>query len=219
MAATLTQVATAAAQFLGVLYSGESLSAQQLADALAAINNMLDNWSSQKLLVMRSLLQSQPYTAATQSYALTALKVEAAHNIVAAGPSNPIEVLNAEQWSRLPDRQAQSYMVRYCFYDRAASSPLIYFSPIPVATSGSAQLTLWVALTQFADLTTPVTFLPGYERLIKLGAAIELAPQYLLTPSPTLLENFKQATENVVTLNQSLFGPDSGDIGPPAKAA
>lgn len=158
MPITLTQVATAAAQNLGVLYSGETLSASQLADALTAINAMLDNWSSQKLLVARSVLQSVTYTGGVQSYTLSALKVEAGHNVLAAGPSSPIEVLNAEQWAKLSDRQASSYQVRFCFFDRAVTS-LIHFSPIPIA--GSAQLTTWQALTQFADATTPITLLPG----------------------------------------------------------
>lgn len=218
---TLTALATAAVEDLGVIDAGGTLSASQLAQALAAANTMLDNWSSQKLLVARSLLQSQAYTAATQSYTLTALKVEAAHNVLAAGPSNKINVLNAEQWSALPDRQRQSYLVENCFYDRAATTPKIYFSPIPVASTGSAELTLWVAHAQFVDATTAYTLLPGYQQLMQFGLAMVLAPKYGRTPSPQLKENYQQALAAVASLNASLFGPDGVDAGaaPEAVAA
>lgn len=213
MAITLITLATAAVEDIGVLDSGGGLSASQIAQALAAANTMLDNWSSQKLLVARGLLQSQAYTAATQSYALTAVKVEAAHNILAAGPSNKINVLNAEQWSALPDRQRQSYLIENCFYDRAATTPKIYFSAIPVATSGSAELTLWVAMAQFVDATTLYTLLPGYQQLMQFGLAMVLAPKYQRTPSPQLKENYEQALAAVASLNASLFGPDGVDVG------
>lgn len=65
---TLTQVYQAAMQYLMVLDSGESGSAQQLADALAAANDLLDNWTIEQnqtikaLLVTFTLLNSPTFT-------------------------------------------------------------------------------------------------------------------------------------------------------------
>lgn len=56
---TLTQAATAAAQFLGVLDSGEALSPQQLTDALAAANNLLAAWTNEQTEAMAVLIQDQ----------------------------------------------------------------------------------------------------------------------------------------------------------------
>lgn len=53
---TLTAAATAAAQFLGVLDSGESLSAQQLTDALNAANNMLENWTNEQVRTIQAIV-------------------------------------------------------------------------------------------------------------------------------------------------------------------
>lgn len=53
---TLTQAATAAAQFLGVLDSGEGLSAQQLTDALSAANNMLENWTREQVATLNAIV-------------------------------------------------------------------------------------------------------------------------------------------------------------------
>jgi hypothetical protein len=56
---TLTVAANAAAQFLGVLDSGEALSTQQVADALAAANNLLDSWTNAQTLSMQTLVEQQ----------------------------------------------------------------------------------------------------------------------------------------------------------------
>src|SRR5258708_27479245 len=63
---SLTQVATAAAQFLMVLDSGEGLSSQQLADALAAVNSMVRNWTNEQVQALKLALQS--YTLAGGTY-------------------------------------------------------------------------------------------------------------------------------------------------------
>lgn len=63
---SLTAVAQAAVQFLGVLDAGEGLSAQQLADALAAANNLLDNWTVEQVRALNVILQT--FTLAGGTY-------------------------------------------------------------------------------------------------------------------------------------------------------
>jgi len=53
---TLSAAATAAAQFLGVLDSGEGLSTQQLTDAFNAANSMLDNWTIEHVRLLNAIL-------------------------------------------------------------------------------------------------------------------------------------------------------------------
>lgn len=213
---TLTAAATAAAQFLHVLDSGESLSAQQLADALAASNSLLDNWSSEEHMVPSLLLQTFALTGNQQSYTIgTGLNfnvarpvaIPAAAMIVTAYGStqaSEIKMLNAAEWASLPDRNSSSILVRSGFYDRALANAKVYFSPVPLG--GSVELTMWSALTQFADTTTAITIPVGYDRLIKLGLAIELAPQYDMAPSETLVAMFADAVARVRSLNAQLLG-------------
>jgi hypothetical protein len=115
---TLTAVATAAAQFLHVLDSGESLSSQQLTDALAAVNNLLDNLTNEQVKLIQSIVP---------------------------------------------------------FFTLAAGS----YSP--------------ASTIQFPDTTTPTTVPNGYVRVLELGAAIELAPQYDVTPLPSLVQRYEEA--------------------------
>jgi hypothetical protein len=52
-------LATQAAQLLGVLDSGESLSSQQLTDTLGFANNILDSWTNEEALALKELLADQ----------------------------------------------------------------------------------------------------------------------------------------------------------------
>jgi hypothetical protein len=225
---TLTAAANAAAQFLGVLDSGESLSTQQIADALAIANDLLDNWSSNKLYILQSLVQQFNLVAAQQSYTIGTganfnvtrpMNITAAHLILAAGPSGPINVVNALQWSKIKDRQSDSWLVEYLFYDRANPTGKVWLSPVP--KGGTVELTMWSALSQFADATTPLTMLPGYQRLLKVALAVDMAPQYDVQPSETLMAMYKDALVNVQGLNADLLGPEGPAEGtevPPAMA-
>ena len=227
---TLTALATSAAEDLGVIDAGGSLSASQLAQALTAANAMLDNWSSQKLLIARSLLQTFTLANGTQNYtigpALTfavtpaPVKIAAATLLNSAGPSFPIQVLNALEWSRLTDRQSTSFLVKHMFYDRAATGK-VYFSPVPSGSALTVELTMWVALAQFVDATTSYTLIPGYLQLMEYGLALALAPKYDVAPSPQLKENYEQAMAAVASLNADLLGSDQagGAVAAPQPVA
>lgn len=59
MAINLTQAATAAAQLLGVLDSGESLSTTQLNDSFGYANRLLLSWFQEQSLSLTILIQEQ----------------------------------------------------------------------------------------------------------------------------------------------------------------
>jgi len=68
---TLTTAATVAVQMLGSLDSGELLSAQQLTDAQAVANNLLESWYQEQTLSLQTFLAlytlaGGTYTPATQ---------------------------------------------------------------------------------------------------------------------------------------------------------
>ena len=59
MVVSFQTLATQAAQLLGVLDSGESLSAQQLTDTLGFTNNILDSWTNEETLSLQMLAKEQ----------------------------------------------------------------------------------------------------------------------------------------------------------------
>lgn len=217
---SLTTLANDAARFLGVLDSGESLSAQQLLDALSACNQLFDNWSSEGLFILSDLITSVTLTASTQSYTIGAaqtiniarpMQIVAAAFKNSAGPGGPIKVVSEREWASIPDRQRLSYIIEHLFWDRGDPTGVVYVSPVPQGNM-SAEIHTFVPFTQFADVTTPITFKPGYARMISLGLAIELAPQFDMTPAQTLMANFGDAAARIRKLNASLLGEVPAEV-------
>jgi hypothetical protein len=222
---TLTQALTAALQYLGVLDAGETPATQMLTDALPAMNNLLDNWSSEQVMIPGLLLQVFNLVSGTQSYAIGSgqtfnvaqpmaiIAAELLNTMNAISFATPVEVVNALKWGQIADRNQSNSIVKYLFYDRSRSATAkVSLSPVPLG--GTLELTMWVPLTQFADATTPITITPGYFRVIELGLAIEIAPQYDVTPSQTLMQNYADALARVRNLNAELVGsePAAGQV-------
>lgn len=220
---TLTQVATNAALQIGVMDSGEGLSAAQLADALFAVNNQIDNWSDESAMVMSLTITNFALVAATQSYTIGTGQTfnvtrpvaipAAAYILTVSGNTyqGPIEMLNARQWASLPNRGSTSLVVTKAFYDRGFPTGRIYFSDIPAVTSG-VDLTMWTPLTQFADATTPITIQPGYSDLYVLGACISMAPMFQKEVPKAVMARYQDEVARIRALNAQLLndGPPTG---------
>lgn len=212
----LTTVATAAARWLGILDSGEGLSNQQLLDAEAAANNMFDNWSSEGVFIYQDTLTAAiPLVTGTQKYSIGAaqtinvarpVKIQAASFTNTSGVGGEIEIVDEKKWAAIPDRQSQSNIIRYLFYDRGFPTGFVYLSPVPLSNNPALEIHTWAPLTQFTDLTTAISIIPGYLRMIELGLAIEIAPQYEMAPSQTLMALYQDAVERVRRLNAGLLG-------------
>ena len=213
---TLTTLAQDAAKYLMVLDAGGTLSSAQLDDALAAANDMLDNWSSEELMIPALSLETFALTAGVNSYtigpALTwntarPLAIEAAVHFVTVYTgtlTSTIRVVNGAEWAAIPNRDQNSPLIEALFYDRATTGAKVYVSPIPLG--GNVQLTIWKALTQFADKTTPITVPAGYPLAMKLALAMILAPMYDMAPTEALTKNYMDAMARIRDLNAALMG-------------
>lgn len=228
LSVNLTTLATQAAQFMGgVIDSGESLSNPQLSDFLTTANNLLDGWSNDNLMIPQALVTSQTLSSATQSYTIGSgqtwnmtrpVAIYAASLINSAGPGSSLKIVTAAEWETIADRQAQSYAVKYLFYDRngalSGSSGKVYVSPIPLGSGLSVELMTWIPLNQFADTTTTIVIPPAYSRLISLALCIEQAPQYDKNPPPIVLQNYQSALAEVRSLNAGLWGGEPSPAAP-----
>jgi hypothetical protein len=219
MSITLTVLANAAVRTFGAMDSGGSISAAQLADALITVNEILDNWSVDGKMALAEALTAVSLVSGTQSYTLgtRAARIQGASVILAAGPTMPVKVLqSAAEWNSLEDRDSSSYLVRYLFYDRAATTPKIYLSPIPLG--GSLELRTWIALTQFADATTPITLLPGYELPLRLSLAHKLSSEWDMPWSQTNQDALALALGTIQELNTQHLGPSVMEPAPIERA-
>ncbi len=220
---SLTTVVNEALRFLGILDSGGSATPNQLADALATVNNLIRSKSADRLMAAAATVTVVATGSGTQSYSIgngqtwnLALPVEivAASFKLANGFTFPLKVVNAVEWTKIPDRDRQSYLVKFLFYTRGSNlTGTCYLSPIPLG--GNVELITWTAMGLFSDTTAAITVQDSYVRWLELATALELAPQYPSAQvTPGMLQDYSDATATLRNHNASLFGmePPSSQV-------
>ena len=189
--ATGNDIIASSLRLIGVLASGETASAAEAFDGLQVLNDMLDSWSSEHLMIFTTprlgpfnlISGQQAYTVGTGGdfNIPRPPRIDRMGIINLANPVQPLELpleyLTKDQWAAIPVKNIQSSLPLKVWDDQGYPLRTLSFWCIP-NTSVQTVLYAWTALAQFPDLVTDFTFPPGYRRAIRYNLALEMAPEY-----------------------------------------
>jgi hypothetical protein len=177
-------------RLIGALAAGETPSQAESQDGLSILNQMLDSWQSESLMV--SALQRYVFTpgALQQTYAVgpggdvniaRPARIPSIGVINQPGSTQPIELplnmLTYEQWRDIPVKNTPGALPLECWDDNAYPLRNLNFWPIPNVSIAFA-LYLWDLITQFPDLVTLFGFPPAYLKAIRYNLAVDLAAEF-----------------------------------------
>jgi|SRR5579872_98672 len=179
-----------ALRLIGALASGETAGASESADAQVILNQMLDAWGAEHLMVFTlnrltfSLLSGkQTYTLGVGGDFNTARppRIDYVSIVNLANPALPLELpikmYTDTEWQGVPVKLT-SGSLPFGVYDDGGF-PLRSLSYFPIPNIGvNTIIGGWAQLTQFADLTVDVTFPPGYAEAIKYNFSVRLAAEW-----------------------------------------
>lgn len=167
---------------LGYKDPGEALSGADADYALNALNSMIDGWNTQPnfIISVNEVTANVSSQSATIGTGLTfdTVRPTAIENGAFArlnGVDYPLIEIDREQYERITLKTVQSTFPQYFYYDGNTDTARVWFYPVP---SGAVEIHLPCAvyLTQFADLATVYTLVPGYKLALEYSLAEELAP-------------------------------------------
>jgi len=173
-------------KILGVLEAGQTASGEESADALVTLNQMVDSWSNEKLMLHVLDDVSNSLTTGTSQYTIGSggdwtdtrpLRITKAYVQDSDGNDYPMQIINNSEWSDIWLKTQGNSYPRYLYYRPDYPLGQINIWPEPSA-SLTLKLEVWNVLSTFASLTTSVSLPQGYERAIKYNLAIDLAPEY-----------------------------------------
>lgn len=179
---TTQQIINRSLRLIGVLASGETPSADESADALTALNAMLDAWRTESLMVYALRDETLTITGAS-SYTIGSggalntvrpVKIESAY-LRLSGIDYPLHIAQANQWNLIADKSTTSSIPDWLYYETAFPLGKLWLYPIP--DSGVLHLSTWVPFSAFA-LADSVILPPGYEEAITYQLAMRIAPEY-----------------------------------------
>ena len=200
-----------ALRLLGVLAEGETPSAAVSQDALMALNQMIDSWSTERLAVFST--QDQVYLWPTSTIKRT---LGPTGDFVGNRPiliddatyfrdpstnvSFGIKLINQQQYDGIAVKTVTSTYPQVMWVNMTYPDIEMYIYPNPT------RLLEWhfvsvEELTKPATLATDILFPPGYLRAFTYNLACEIAPEFGVEPSPQVQRVAMYSKRNLKRIN------------------
>lgn len=204
-------------RLINVLASGETPSGAESTDALMILNQMLDTWNADRLMIYTIKIEDFPLTVGQQTYTMGAggnfntarpARIERMGIVSLNNPAQPLELplemLTDTGWAAIPVKVIQSSLPQKVYDDGAYPLRNLNFWCIP-NVAVNARIYSWNALSQFADLTTDYTFPPGYLRALRYNLGMDLAPEFGAIPSPSVAATAQASKAAIESINAPLI--------------
>lgn len=200
-----------ALRLIGVLAEGEVPSAATSQDALAALNQMIDSWSVERLSVFNTIDQTFDWPSDTITQTLgpsgdfvgvrpVLLDDATYYRDPATNVSFGIKFINQQQYDGIAVKTVTSTYPQVMWINMEYPDISMTIYPKPTRALEwhfiSAQ-----ALDQPAMLSTDLLFPPGYMRAFRYCLACELAPEFGIEPSPQVVKLAMTSKRNLKRAN------------------
>lgn len=212
---TVSEVLTDAAQGLGFLGVGETLSAAFANRGLSTFNKMLDSWAGENLASYANLETTFPLVVGTSQYTIgsggtvNATRPDNINQAFITDSNNlryPLNVIPQDKWNGIGDLTITSQIPTTLFYNPQYPLGVINIFPVPLL---NYNVTINSILQQntFSSLAQTVSMPPGYLRAYTTNLSLEMIsagfPNMLNTQGlARLYENASEAKANIKRKNQ-----------------
>lgn len=215
-------IGTRALRLLGVVDAAGVPTAEDAQTAYEALNDMVDDWATQRQTILRMIRSVFPLTVNKATYTLgfggdwnIVRPVWIDHVSVipqnsGSGNTGPMEIpmgkpMTVEDFQRITIKTAQSTYPQWIYWDRNWVNGLSTVQVYPVPTTSTAAIVIYSpsALTEFSDMATKYAFPPGYARALRFNLAVELAPEFGIAASEEIRRNATQSLANIKRANNA----------------
>lgn len=197
---------------------GATLDSNEQVECLAELNTMMESWRLERLMCYAVSERTIALTAETESYTVTSRPVKIVPPCFvrdASGYDTPVEIINAEAYGRIVDKDAGFTVPTHIFYDSgfsATSTATLYVYPSPSA-SLTLHLNEWNSLQTFSSLSHTVLLPPGYQLAIESNFAIHLAAGVTdISPGLAKIARESKAAIKSVNLPEPVLRLDTGIV-------
>lgn len=206
--ATVLDIVNRALHLIGAKDPAESATAQEAADGLVSLNDMLDSWFTDRLFVYRLAQTSYSWPVGQTSQTIgiggninvaRPVRVEDSY-LISGQVSYPLATLTKQGYDAIQLKGLSVNFPQWVYYDPTYPLGTVYLYPVPASTL-DLRLNYWLQLTQFSAVTDVVDFPPGYKRAITYNLAVEIAGEYGMQVPPVVAAIAQRAAGNIKRLN------------------
>lgn len=181
-----TTLVSRALKLVGVLASGETADANDALDCVDDINDMIDQWSLEDLMLYYDKVESVPLVAGQNTYLVgptgTALVTVRPIEILLANYRDadnldtPVSIVPMDSYERLVQKTTTQTIPSIMAYQPTNPDGTIYVWPTP--SSGTLRVMSNNLLTRITDLSTDMILPIGYNECFLYGLAERLCIKY-----------------------------------------
>jgi hypothetical protein len=194
-----------------MLAEGETPSAETSQDALTAMNQMIDSWNTERLMIYSTQDQVFTWPADTLTRTLgptgdfvgnrpVLLEDSTYFRDPSTNVSFGIKLINQQQYNGIAVKTVTSTYPQVMWVNM--QNPDISMTIYPRPTRALEWHFVSVQeLTQPATLATNLYFPPGYLRAFKYNLACEIAPEFGVEPPPTVARIAMVSKRNIKRIN------------------
>ncbi len=211
MTTTAGDQINSALRLIGQLAEAETPSAAASQDALAALNQMIDSWNTERLAVFSTQDQVFDWPPNVLSRTLgpsgdfvgnrPILLDDATYFIdTASGISYGIKIINQQQYDGIAVKTVTSTYPQVIWVNMSYPNIEMYVYPKPTKVLEWHFISV-EELTKPALLSTTLAFPPGYLRAFKYNLACEIAAEFGVEPPPTVQRIAMTSKRNLKRIN------------------
>lgn len=201
-------------RLIGAIATGESPSAAEGKDGLTALNQLLDSWSNESLLIITKQREEFPLVVGQKIYTwgvggdFNSERPQEIENALIQPPNNnpvleiPMEILNKDQYAVTALKNLESSFPLSIYNDGDFPRSNISVWPVPSAACVIAFYS-WKPLGQLQSLSTEIEFPPGYLRALRYNLAVDLAPEFGRPLPPEVAEIATQSKAAIKRMNSN----------------
>ena len=209
--ASAGEIINGSLRLIGALAEGEVPSAETSADALMAMNQMIDSWNTERLMIYNTIDQqfTWPSDQITQTLGPTgdfvglrpvALDDSTYYRDASTGVSFGIKFINQQQYNGIAVKTVTSTYPQVMWINM--EHPDIAMTIYPKPTRALEWHFVSVQeLMQPATLATELAFPPGYLRAFRYNLAREIAAEFGIEPPRTVSQIANVSKRNLKSQN------------------
>lgn len=191
---TAGALVTSSLRLIGAIATGETPTAAELNDGLSALNDLLENWSTQNLAMYGSAVETFPTVAGQALYTIgpagnwntvRPVRIDGDGYCTFNGVDFPVSQIGQGEYDMIGLKTQQQPIVERLLYVNTNPLGQITLWPVP---SGIVNITINTdrVLTAVTDQSTAMIFPPGYMLPMRYHLGIMMAPDYGRTITPEI---------------------------------
>lgn len=199
-------------RLFGAIATGETPSAEEVADGLTALNKMLDSWSNNGLTIHASVREKFSLTANDGIYTLGSaanfnttrpLKFDAVtiedQSVSPLTESAPLRILNSDEWAAIAVKDQTADKPSCVYFEGTYPLETVNLWPVPTVANKVVFYSR-KPLTTLTSANTSFSLPPGYLEAITYNLAKRFAPEFGKTLQP---EQFDIAAKSLADIKRT----------------